>query len=51
MLSCNGFDVTDLGVMVPKEAILDKAAEIGADAIGVSGLITPSLFQMEELCR
>ncbi len=51
VLSCNGFDVTDLGVMVPKEAILDKAAEIGADAIGVSGLITPSLFQMEELCR
>ena len=51
VLSCNGFDVTDLGVMVPKEEILGKAAEIGADVIGVSGLITPSLFQMEELCR
>ncbi len=51
VLSCNGFEVTDLGVMVPREDILDKAAEIGADIIGVSGLITPSLFQMEELCR
>ena len=51
VLSCNGFDVTDLGVMVPKEEILGKAAELGADVIGVSGLITPSLFQMEELCR
>ena len=51
VLRCNGFEVTDLGVMVPKETILEKAAEIRADLIGVSGLITPSLFQMEELCR
>ena len=51
VLRCNGFEVTDLGVMVPRETILDRAAELGADLIGVSGLITPSLFQMEELCR
>ncbi|MCR5072179.1 MAG: methionine synthase [Bacteroidales bacterium] len=51
VLRCNGFEVTDLGVMVPKETILEKAAEIRADLIGVSGLITPSLYQMEELCR
>jgi len=51
VLRCNGFEVTDLGVMVPKETILEQAAALGADLIGVSGLITPSLFQMEELCR
>ena len=51
VLRCNGFEVEDLGVMVPRETILDRAAEWGADLIGVSGLITPSLFQMEELCR
>lgn len=51
VLNCNGFEITDLGVMAPREIILDKAQEIGADIIGVSGLITPSLFQMEELCR
>lgn len=51
VMNCNGFDVIDLGVMVPKETILEKAAEADADLIGVSGLITPSLFQMEELCK
>lgn len=51
VLGCNGFEITDLGVMVPKEAILDKAQEIGADIVCASGLITPSLYQMEELCR
>ena len=51
VLRCNGFEVEDLGVMVPRETILDRAAAWGADLIGVSGLITPSLFQMEELCR
>ena len=51
VLRCNGFEVTDLGVMVPRETILARAAEIHADLIGVSGLITPSLHQMEELCR
>ncbi len=51
VLTCSGFDVTDLGVMVPCDTLLDKAAEIGADIIGVSGLITPSLHRMEEICR
>ena len=51
VLNCNGFEVIDLGVMVPKETILEKAAETSADLIGVSGLITPSLYQMEEICK
>ena len=51
VLTCNGFDVRDLGVMVDKETILDEAEKVGADIIAVSGLITPSLYQMEEICR
>ena len=51
VLRCNGFEVVDLGVMVEKETILAAAEEHHAAMIGVSGLITPSLFQMEELCR
>ena len=51
VLSCNGFEIHDLGVMVDKETILSEADRIGADIIAVSGLITPSLYQMEELCR
>ncbi|MBR3097375.1 MAG: methionine synthase [Bacteroidales bacterium] len=51
VLRCNGFDVVDLGVMVDKETILEAAEKHHAALIGVSGLITPSLFQMEELCR
>lgn len=51
VLSCNGFEIVDLGVMVPKETILEKAAECSAELIGVSGLITPSLYQMEEICK
>ena len=46
VLACNGYEVTDMGVMVPCEKILDKAREIGADVIGLSGLITPSLDEM-----
>ncbi len=46
VLSCNGFEVTDLGVMVPCEKILATAREVGADIIGLSGLITPSLDEM-----
>ncbi|WP_309504377.1 MULTISPECIES: methionine synthase [Nocardioides] len=46
VLQCNNFEVIDLGVMVPAQKILDTAAEIGADAIGLSGLITPSLDEM-----
>ena len=51
VLSCNGFEIHDLGVMVDKETILDEAQKIDADIIAVSGLITPSLYQMEEICR
>ena len=51
VLRCNGFEVVDLGVMVDKETILEAAERHHAALIGVSGLITPSLFQMEELCR
>ena len=51
VLSCNGFEVVDLGVMVEKERIIDEAVARGASIIGASGLITPSLYQMEELCR
>ena len=51
VLTCNGFQVHDLGVMVDKETILSESGKVGADIIAVSGLITPSLFQMEELCR
>ena len=51
VLNCNGFEVKDLGVMVDKETILAEAETFKPDIIAVSGLITPSLFQMEELCR
>jgi 5-methyltetrahydrofolate--homocysteine methyltransferase len=46
VLQCNNYDVHDLGVMVPAQRILDTAKELGADAIGLSGLITPSLDEM-----
>ncbi len=46
VLACNSYEVVDLGVMVPMEKILDTAAEVGADIIGLSGLITPSLDEM-----
>jgi len=46
VLRCNGYDVVDLGVMVPTERILDEAERQGADVIGLSGLITPSLDEM-----
>jgi 5-methyltetrahydrofolate--homocysteine methyltransferase len=46
VLGCNGFDVIDLGVMVPAHQILDTAIERDADVIGLSGLITPSLDEM-----
>ena len=49
VLSCNGFNVTDLGVMVEAKTIIDTAAEIGADAICLSGLITPSLEEMRRV--
>jgi 5-methyltetrahydrofolate--homocysteine methyltransferase len=46
VLRCNGYEVTDLGVMVPAHKILDTAKELGADLVGLSGLITPSLDEM-----
>jgi 5-methyltetrahydrofolate--homocysteine methyltransferase len=46
VLACNGFDVIDLGVMVPAHTIIDTAVERDADLIGLSGLITPSLDEM-----
>ncbi|EYB68214.1 B12-dependent methionine synthase [Deinococcus phoenicis] len=51
VLACNGYQVTDLGVMVPTEKILDTARELGADVIGLSGLITPSLDEMVNVAR
>jgi 5-methyltetrahydrofolate--homocysteine methyltransferase len=49
VLGCNNYQVIDLGVMVPAERILDTAAEAGADVVGLSGLITPSLDQMVDV--
>ncbi|MFB9836177.1 methionine synthase [Actinoallomurus acaciae] len=46
VLGCNNYEVIDLGVMVPAAKILDTAAAEGADAVGLSGLITPSLDEM-----
>src|SRR5215210_6693615 len=46
VLQCNGFEIIDLGVMVPWQDILQSANDNGADIIGLSGLITPSLDEM-----
>ncbi|HEX6956977.1 MAG TPA: methionine synthase, partial [Ferrovibrio sp.] len=46
VLQCNNYEVVDLGVMVPCARILEEAKKIGADIIGLSGLITPSLDEM-----
>jgi 5-methyltetrahydrofolate--homocysteine methyltransferase len=46
VLGCNSYEVVDLGVMVPADTILDTAAAEGADVVGLSGLITPSLDEM-----
>ncbi len=51
VLSCNGFEVTDMGVMVSCDKILAKAVELGADVIGLSGLITPSLDEMVHVAK
>ncbi len=51
VLGCNNYEVLDLGVMVPADTILDTAVEIGADAVGLSGLITPSLDEMVNVAR
>ena len=49
VLGCNGYEIVDLGVMVPAEKILHAAKEHGAQAIGLSGLITPSLEEMSHV--
>lgn len=51
VMSCNNYDVVDLGVMVPAEQIVRKAVEEKADAIGLSGLITPSLEEMVHVAQ
>ena len=51
VLQCNNFEVIDLGVMVPAEKILDTAIEQGANVIGLSGLITPSLEEMVNVAK
>jgi 5-methyltetrahydrofolate--homocysteine methyltransferase len=51
VLGCNGYEVTDMGVMVPSDKIMAKAREIGADVIGLSGLITPSLDEMVHFAK
>ncbi|MGH9561883.1 MAG: vitamin B12 dependent-methionine synthase activation domain-containing protein, partial [Terracidiphilus sp.] len=51
VLSCNNYEVIDMGVMVPAEKILERAREVRADIIGLSGLITPSLDEMVHVAR
>lgn len=51
VLSCNNYEIIDLGVMVPAEKILDAAEEHSADLVGLSGLITPSLDEMVHVAK
>ncbi len=51
VLGCNGYEIIDLGVMVPAEKILTEARKHNADIIGLSGLITPSLDEMVHIAR
>lgn len=51
VLACNNYDIIDMGVMVPAEKILEKAKEEKVDAIGLSGLITPSLDEMVHFAK
>ena len=51
VLACNNYEVTDLGVMVPSERLFAEARRIGADVVGLSGLITPSLDEMVHVAR
>src|SRR5438128_11638748 len=51
VLGCNSYEVIDLGVMVPADRILDTALAEGCDAVGLSGLITPSLDEMVGVAR
>lgn len=51
VLACNNYEIIDLGVMIPKEKILDEAVKHDVDAIGLSGLITPSLDEMVDVAQ
>ena len=51
VLRCNGWEVVDLGVMVPCDRILDEADRLNAAAVGLSGLITPSLDEMTHVAK
>jgi 5-methyltetrahydrofolate--homocysteine methyltransferase len=51
VMACNNYEIIDLGVMVPPEKILDEAKKQKVDAIGLSGLITPSLDEMVHLAK
>ncbi len=51
VMACNGYEIRDLGVMVPCERIVDEAVAWQADALCLSGLITPSLDEMIRVCR
>ena len=51
VLSCNNYEVVDLGVMVATDEILDRAEKEGVDVVGLSGLITPSLDEMVHVAR
>ena len=51
VMGCNGYKITDLGVMVPAETIVEQAKATRADIIGLSGLITPSLTEMTNTAR
>ena len=51
VLACNSFEIIDLGVMVPAEKIIQRAIEESVDAIGLSGLITPSLDEMVHVAK
>ena len=51
VMACNNYEIIDLGVMVPAEAIVQKAIEEKVDIVGLSGLITPSLDEMVHVAR
>ncbi|MEO1481368.1 MAG: methionine synthase [Myxococcota bacterium] len=51
VLACNGYEIIDLGVMVPADKILDEAQAQGVDIVGLSGLITPSLEEMVQVAK
>ncbi|HEU4971673.1 MAG TPA: methionine synthase [Gaiellaceae bacterium] len=51
VLGCNGYEIIDLGVMVPADKILDVAVEEDCDIVGLSGLITPSLDEMVSVAK